>query len=350
MRSPLDLDEYTRVLVREIRHRVGRPADTLYLGGGTPSLMNPRQLAALMEALDFRRALKAGMETTLESNPATISGPALREFRRLGVNRISLGVQSTQDAYVRLLGRAHDAAQARRAFQAARRAGFENIACDLIYGLPKQTFPEFRQDLDALLAWRPDHISLYALTLEPGTPLHAKISRGELPAPEEDLAADMYTWARERLAGSGYVQYELSNFCLAGRESRHNLLYWTDQPYLGLGAAAHSYSPREFRRSWNHSDIHAYRSAVRRRGEALAGEEIIKGKVKLAETLIMNLRVTAGVGKPQMIEKFGVEWEAQFHPALERLREQGLVENHPERVRLTPRGMLLSNLVFRELL
>ncbi|GAG27108.1 unnamed protein product, partial [marine sediment metagenome] len=213
---------------------------TVFLGGGTPSLLPLAEVEHIMTALRQRFRLAANAEVSFEANPGTVDCPYLEGLRSLGVNRLSLGVQSFHDDELATLGRIHTAAQAREAYHTARLAGFDNVNLDLIYDLPRQTMTAWQYTVREAVALRPDHLSLYALTLEEGTPLADDVARGRLPPPDADLAADMYLWAEDALAAAGYQHYEISNWALPDRECRHNLAYWLNEPYLGLGAGAHS--------------------------------------------------------------------------------------------------------------
>lgn len=347
LKSRTDLEHYLAALEAEIRLRASGRAETVYFGGGTPSLCAPGQIRRLLAVLAERLELAPGAEITLEANPATADRDSLAGFRRAGVNRLSVGVQSASDACLAQLGRAHSAAQAERLVREARAAGFENLSCDVIYGLPGQTVPQFRQDLESVTAWKPDHISLYALTLETGTPLAARVAAGQEPLPDEDAAADMYEWSREYLLKNGFLQYELSNFSKPGKACRHNLLYWTDGEYLGLGTAAHSYENGV--RSWNGSNLREYLQILEQGENPEKGREKLKLTKKIAEELIMGLRLTEGVSKAKFTSRYGHRWQLAFQEAIQNMVQSGLLQEEEQNLHLTPRGMLLSNVVFRAL-
>lgn len=339
---------YLEAVAREVRLRARGSAETVYLGGGTPSLCPPAGLAALLQVLTDHLPLAPGAEVTLETNPATVDQASLADLRAVGFNRLSVGVQSTSDAWLRLLERRHTANQARDTLQHARQAGFDNLSADLIYGFPGQSLADFQNDLATLAAWKPEHISLYALSVEPGTRLAAAVESGRLVRPDEDLAADMYTWAQTFLAGEGFQQYELSNFALPGRACRHNLGYWRDQEYFGFGAAAHSYLQGV--RSWNASDPKEYQQGMLAANTAQVGQETLNRDRRMAETLILGLRLTQGLDPAFLRERFGESWAERFQPRFTEFSRQGLMKVESENIRLTPRGMLLSNVVFREIL
>ncbi|HUS82470.1 MAG TPA: radical SAM family heme chaperone HemW, partial [Dehalococcoidia bacterium] len=236
---------YVDALLREATFWEGSGAvgnvETVYFGGGTPSLLPIAEATRLMDGLRRLFDVAGDAEVTLEANPESVDDAHMETLRKMGVNRLSLGVQSFDDGELRFLGRIHDAARAEEAYRAARKAGFDSVSIDLIFGLPEQTVTRWRNSLEQAVALEPDHLSLYALTLEEGTPLSRRIAEGECPEPDADAQADMYAWSSARLAKAGYEQYEISNWAKAGHRCRHNLTYWHSEPYLGLGAGAHSY-------------------------------------------------------------------------------------------------------------
>lgn len=328
------------------------PAHTLYFGGGTPSLLEPTQVAAIVAAARAQFALTPDAEVTLEANPGTVDVERLAAYRGVGVNRLSLGVQSVHPAELRLFGRRHTAAEAEAALQAARRAGFDDVSVDLIYGAPRQTLPGWEATLRAVAGWGPEHVSLYSLTAEPGTPLQAAIGRGRLPAPDDELAADMYDAARRALAAAGYHQYEISNWARPGRESRHNRQYWLNAPYLGLGAGAHS--SIDGLRAWNVSGVADYVarvSAGARVGPppspAAEGWEAIDEGLAMRETVILGLRLVGeGVSAADFAARYGRELGEVFGATIDPLVDARLLEWVGNRLRLTERAYLISNQVF----
>lgn len=347
LRSPAEWPRLISALRREVRRRARGAAATVYLGGGTPSLCPPELVAGLLDEVRTNLHLAPKAEITLEANPATADAARLAAFRDAGVNRVSIGVQSSDDEALRMLGRVHTSAQAKALVASARKAGFTNVSCDLIYGLPGQTLERFQADLERVLSWEPDHLSLYALSLESGTRLAERVKSRELPEPEEDTAADMYEWARERLDRSGYSQYELSNFARKGFACRHNLNYWNNGDYLGFGPSAHSHIIGV--RCWNLSDPDAYLQAVEHGRSPREGSEKLNKKRKIAEELMVGLRLTAGVPTRRLTARYGPGWQEPLRPALKSMSRAGLLDLGAT-LRLTSKGMLLSNVVFRELL
>ena len=287
-----------------------------------------------------------GAETTVEANPGTVDERYLAGLLAVGVNRLSLGVQSFDDGELWLLGRLHDADQAREAYRQARAVGFRNVNLDLIFGLPGQTMARWQTTVREALGLGPEHLSLYALTVEEHTPLARYIARGELPAPDDDLAAAMYEWAEAELAKAGYIHYEISNWAQPGFECRHNLVYWHNQPYLGLGAGAHSWLAGC---RWANVRIpQTYIEAIMGGQRPVAESEEIGLALEMAETAILGLRmVEEGVNLSAFHTRFGVEFMDVYRSKIEELVNLGLLEMARDRVRLTQRGRLLGNQVFQ---
>jgi oxygen-independent coproporphyrinogen-3 oxidase len=368
---------YVEALGREIARQgrvLGRPAvrpddgqvATVYLGGGTPSLLAPAQIRAILSACRAAFDVVPTAEVTLEANPGTVDAAYFAAIRTAGVNRLSLGVQSFDDGELALLGRIHAAAQAEAAYRDARAAGFDNVSLDLIYGLPGQSLHDWERSLAQAVALLPDHLSLYALEVHDDTPLGQHIAQGDLPAPDDDQAAAMYEHAEDVLAGAGFQHYEISNwarFVGAGpgsdhaeegdhagsplRVCQHNLAYWRNEPYLGLGAAAHSWHGGE--RWWNVADPAAYIARVTAGQSPVAKREAIDRPTEMAETMFMGLRlVEEGVTFARFRERFGVDVQDVYREELRELQKLGLIAvQGDERVRLTRRGRLLGNEVFQ---
>src|SRR5581483_107597 len=323
----------------------GRPVATLYLGGGTPSLLAPDAVASIVDAAR-RTGLVADAEVTLEANPGTVSDASLRGYRAAGVTRLSLGAQSFDARLLRTLGRDHAAADTPAAVAAARAAGFVNVSLDLIYAVPGETVADCEADLDALLALAPPHVSAYALTWEPGTPFAAWRARGRLRAVSEDDEVEMAARIAARLDGAGLARYEISSFARPGFESRHNTRYWDGSDYLGLGPGAHSFSAEPFpgRRSANERDPARWAAAVAARGTAIAAVGVLTEAQARGEFCFAGLRRIAGVDADAFRRRFGVALATAF-PAVERLVADGLVEPAGHCLRLTPRGLLFADAV-----
>ncbi len=353
---------FVEALVEEIRWAAtgadGQTVHTIFFGGGTPSLLTPDQFAFILESLHGQFNVADDAEITIEANPNDLSREYLGALRRLGINRLSIGMQSSDETELRLFNRHHDNEAVVRAVAAARASGFDNINLDLIYGVPHQTITSWTATLRQAAALAPDHISLYALGLEEGTSMRKWVERGTLPAPDDDLAADMYELAAEVLGAAGYSQYEISNWARPGRECRHNLQYWYNESYLGLGPGAHGFaggvrysvvpSPHRYIKMLmgdTPADISAWP-----RTPAVAEAYVLDRDDEIAETLIMWLRLTReGVDRDRFMRRFGVDLVELHRPVIERFAAQGLLQVDAARVRLTAHGRLLSNVVFREL-
>lgn len=349
---------YAQALAREIDQVAGtarRPAHTIFLGGGTPSLMAPEWLALVFRALRDGFEVAPEAEITLEANPGTVDVAYLTAVRELGVNRLSLGVQSADSAELTLLGREHDFAAVVEAVAQARAAGFANFNLDLIYGVPGQTLTSWEHTLNAALALQPPHLSLYCLTIEAGTPMQRWLNAGQIVAPDPDLAADQYDLACERLAQVGLTHYEISNWAGPGRACRHNLTYWRNGEYLGLGAGAHGHAagvryhvvrqPRVYLRRLTGTVEPSYPWS-----SAVAGHTTLTRHDQIADTMITQLRLLAeGVDIGRFTHQFGVTPAAYYGDILARLQAWELLTEVAGSLRLTRRGWFLSNQVFHHL-
>jgi oxygen-independent coproporphyrinogen-3 oxidase len=331
-----------------------RPAQTIYFGGGTPSLIPAPLIQAVIQRCAERFVLAAEPEITLEANPGTVDRTYLQALHDGGVNRLSIGMQSAHQEELQLFGRRHSVDAVRQTVQMARTAGFHNVSLDLIYGAPRQTLLTWRLSLETALEMEPDHLSLYSLGLEEGTPMQHQVVQGQLPAPDPDLAADMYEWASERLAAAGFEQYEISNWARPGFACHHNLHYWRNLPYLGFGAGAHGYAAQTRYANVLHPE--AYIERIQSQAEPLpfplsaAAEEIepLDAAGVMAESMLMGLRLTGeGVAPGTFRARYGHDLWSVYGSDLDRLIGWGLLERLPDsRIRLTRRGRLLGNIVF----
>ena len=350
---------YVRALRRELRlwsgAARGYEVGTVFFGGGTPSLLSAEEMALLLGEIGAGYAVRPDVEVSMEANPGTVDVEKLRGFRAAGVNRLSLGVQSLDDGELGRLDRIHDAATARRAFAEARAAGFDNVNLDLIFGLPYGSRESWNRTLEEAIGLGPEHLSLYALSVEEGTPLAASVRRGIERAPDGDEAADQYEDASARLTAAGYGQYEISNWARPGRECRHNLVYWRNEAYLGLGAGAHScFGGRRFAvvRTPSRYIEMVEGAAAGGGGEGpwalleIASVEEIASMTAMAETMILGLRLNEGVTAARFIAKHGVEPQAAFAGAIDECVALGLLEDEGAVLRLSERGRLLGNEVF----
>lgn len=349
--SAAEIDNYVHLLTAEMRLSCRQlpplsPTDSLYFGGGTPSLLQPAQVGAILDLADNLFTLTSNPEITLETNPGTVDQRKLEGYRRVGVNRLSIGVQSFHDTMLATLGRIHTAQQADRCVAAAHRAGFDNIGIDLIHTLPGQTPGMWRADLQRALALTPSHISIYGLTIEEGTPFAGRYDENAIP--DQDISADMFETAHEMLTGAGYEHYEIANYTLPGFRSRHNSGYWKRDWYLGLGCGAHSFirGGKYGVRFGNTPELDEYASSI------TSGELPRKEKIELtrqdamAEFMFLGLRLSDGVAVEDFEAEFGVTLKERFGREVRELADQGLVTADQRRIRLTVRGMLLSNRVF----
>lgn len=319
---------------------------TLYIGGGTPSLLAPGEIARLIDRAAALFSLEESPEITMEANPGTLSAASAAGFRAAGVNRLSLGVQSLDDRMLALLGRIHTAQEARQAVATARRAGFDNIGIDLIHSLPGQSLSDWQKELAQGLAMEPTHISAYGLTLEEGTPLYAAAERGEVEPLSGDDSALQFEATAEILVRAGFEHYEISNFSRPGFRSRHNQVYWRRGHYLGLGCAAHSFlpeSPYGLRRE-NPRSLEEYRAAVAT-GDPFGDGHPLSHSEAVAEWVFLGLRLLEGVDTEDFRREFGIPFRQVYGSETAPLIEGGLLVEEGGRLRLSPRGILLSNRV-----
>lgn len=330
---------------------------TIYLGGGTPSLLLPDQIERILTAIDRAFRVLPEAEISLEANPNDLDLDYLSALRQLGINRLSIGMQTANVNELILFARRHDNDMVARAVSAARHAGFSNLNLDLIFGFPHQTLESWKASLQQMLALQPEHTSLYALGLEEGTPMTEWVARGRLPLPDDDLAADMYELATELLAAAGYEQYEISNWSKPGFTCRHNLQYWRNLSYVGFGPGAHGYAagvryatvlpPQKFIHLLKTGDgpyDFPYTPAT--------DQSVVVDRVgEIADTLMMGLRLTQeGIQRAVFRQRFGIDLLDLHGETIKKFVGYGLLSANADAVRLTQRGRLLSNMVFRELI
>jgi oxygen-independent coproporphyrinogen III oxidase len=334
--------QYVDAVRREIRRAGdGSPADTIFFGGGTPSLLEPDEIGAILQECGRAFSVSAGAEITLEANPETVTPQRMAGFRAAGINRVSFGVQSFRDEELQRLSRLHSASRAREAFAMARDAGFDNISLDLMMWLPQQSIADWLASVDALIAVGPEHASLYLLEIYPNAPLRDTMARAQWSVAPDDDAAEMYLEAMRRLDEAGYRQYEISNVARPGRESRHNLKYWTDGAWLGFGPGAHS--TRDGVRWRNVSATAEYISTVERGGQLDAERRILSRQDALEEALFTRLRLNAGIDLELVNSQYGVDIWSQFGSELQPFVEAGLLIYDGDALRLTRAGMLLAH-------
>ena len=342
-RSEAAVERYVSALVKEIENSAAEEsvADTIYFGGGTPSLLSPGQLDKILSAINKKFAVAAGAEITMEMNPATMTPETVRAYRKSGVNRASFGAQTFDDAELKRLGRKHTAQDVRETVELLRAADFVNVSFDLIAGLPRQTLADWRRNLDEALRLRPEHLSLYLLEIHEATPLAEQIRSRRQPLPDEDLAGEMYELTIEKTRANGYEQYEISNFSLPGFESKHNSKYWLCEPVFAFGVSAHSFDGK--RRQANERDTNTYVSLV----ESGDSPIVFREETDLSsEVVFLGLRLSKGIDLTEYEKRFGVDLREKHAEDLRRLEEFDLIEFAENRLRLTPKGMVYSNEVF----
>ena len=341
-----------------------RRVSSVFFGGGTPSYLPAGDIAGVMGAIRSAFSVMPDAEITLEANPGDFTQSKLAAYLDCGINRLSIGIQSFDDGLLALLGRRHSAADAADAYRMAADAGFANISVDLMYGLPRQRLEQWRRTLDRALELAPPHLSMYCLTLEGGTPMERRVADGRMPEPDADLAADMYVLAQDAMRRAGYLHYEISNWALPGMRSRHNLAYWRNLPYLGVGPGAHSYmwgrrfanirSPREYVRLMGGDGARGGDGAsvcdaspddVIRAVPVVGEVERIDPPLDMAETLMMGLRLDEGVSVAGFKERFGVAPAQRYPDAIAELTAQGLLQARDGALALTARGRMVANAV-----
>jgi len=342
-------ERYVRSLTQEIASyaetSAQRGVDTVYFGGGTPSLLSPDQLRRLLDIVRHQFDVADDAEVTLEMNPGTVKIETLEEFRRLGINRASFGAQTFHDQELARLGRSHTSDETRETFRQLRAAGFDNVSLDLIAGLPGQTPEQWRRNVDEALSMRPEHLSFYLLEVHEGTPIANHIRSGMQPRPDEELAVEMYELMLDRSVAAGYQHYEISNLCLPGYESRHNTKYWTGAPYYGFGCSAHSYDG--LARRWsNERDVNGYVALIESaQSPIVERHELNEGDLR-AEAVFLGLRMMEGYSIRDYQIRFGRDLVEQHRDELERFSAAGLIELNNDVLKLTRTGALLSNEVF----
>lgn len=350
-------EPYVRALLTEIAlagemallpdgsHRRTR---TIFFGGGTPSLLTTQQITRILQASRRAFAVDEGAEISLEANPGTLSPGQLQGLRAAGVNRLSMGAQSFDAGLLKTLGRIHSTEEITQAVNAARKAGFSSINLDFMFGLPAQTMRHWQETLDQALELRPEHFSLYSLIIEEDTPFYTWTAEGRITPGDEDLCADMYEHADERLRAAGYENYEISNWSLPGYQCQHNLTYWWNLPYIGMGAGAHSFFANK--RFSDIRDPQEYIRQLKARQWPLAESEEISRVAAMTETAFLGLRTASGLHLPTFEERFSQSFASFVGERLRTVEEAGLLTRDQDWLRLSEHGRLLGNEVFFRLL
>ena len=340
------MDSYVTRLCEEIEKKAPlarrHTVDTVYFGGGTPTLLSPAHFERLLTVIRTHYVLSDDVEITVECNPATADEDKLAALRGLGINRLSIGAQSAIDKELLALGRIHTGEQTVQTYRAARRAGFDNISLDVMFGIPHQTLDSFSHTLDEILALEPEHISAYSLIVEPDTPFFE--AGDTLPLPDEDTVCDMTALLLARLRGAGYERYEISNFAKGDRVSHHNLHYWNMDDYLGFGPAAHSLLDGV--RTGHSRDLAAYLAAC----DTTEPEEVLDADSARDEYVMLRLRLADGVDKREFSARFGQNFDAVYAKRAAPFIAAGLLDDTPHRIAFTDRGFSVSNTVLSEML
>lgn len=324
------------------------PVDTIFFGGGTPTVLATAELTAILQTLRTSFSLTADAEISLEANPGTVDVESLKALQQAGFNRLSLGVQSFDDAVLATIGRIHRAEEAESAFAQARAAGFANVSLDLMYGLPTQNLPGWSETLKRAVALGPDHISAYGLKLEEGTPLEVEVAAGRMALPPEEEEEAMYDLLNDFLPSQGFARYEISNYAVGGRECRHNLKYWRYLQYRGFGVAAHSFDGAD--RFANTEDISYYIERLASQKSSEDFRETLDEPTAMAEFVFLSLRTTKGLSKQDFADRFGKNFIEIFETPVCRLTKMGLLVEENDSWHLTARGMKLGNQAFAEFL
>lgn len=329
----------------------GTEASTIYLGGGTPSQLTIQQLRQIFEALYIYNKVEKDTEVTIEVNPDDITEEFAKALTTLPVNRISMGIQTFDDQRLHFLRRRHTSDQAVNAVKTLRHAGFQNISIDLMYGFPDETLEEWMSDLSQAIALNVEHISTYCLMIEEDTPLYRQFQQGHIVEPDEELERQMYEVLIDQLQTAGYEHYEISNFARTGYRSRHNSSYWTGIPYIGIGAAAHSYDLKS--RSWNVADIHQYIEGMER-GERIYEEEVLDDDTRYNDTITVALRTKEGINLSQLTKEYHdyliKNARRYIDDGLLELKDVGDSSSQTPHLRLTRRGLFVSDMVMSDLM
>lgn len=342
------IETYVEALKKEINlQNIQSYIDTIYIGGGTPSYIESKYIKAIMKEIKNKN-IRKNAEITIEVNPGTVTEAKLKDYKECGINRLSIGLQSTKDELLRQIGRIHDYNQFLETYKLAREVGFENINVDLMIGLPNQKIMDLKESLNKIIELQPEHISVYSLIVEEGTPISKKIQSGELTLPNENEERNMYWYVKNTLELSGYNHYEISNFSKKGYESRHNMSCWNQCQYFGFGVAAHSY--RDITRYSNITDINEYIKNIQKGN--LSKNRIIHEIQKESDTekeyMLLGLRKIEGVKINDFKAKFVKNPIYLFRNELKKLSDENLIAVDANTIRLTPKGIDLANLVWEE--
>lgn len=344
-------ERYIHALCRELEIRrqylQGEPIETIYFGGGTPSQLSGEDFQQVFNTIEKTYGMKQVQEITLEANPDDLTPQYVQTLTKLPFNRISMGLQTFDEATLRLLNRRHTAAQAITAIERCREAGFRNISIDLIYGLPGETAERWEHDLTQAIALNPEHISAYHLIYEEGTPIYKMLQQHRVSEVDEESSVYFFSSLIDRLTTAGYEHYEISNFCRPGYHSRHNTSYWQGIPYLGCGPSAHSFNRRE--REWNIASLNKYLQGIES-GERACETEILDTTTRYNECIITSIRTSQGLSLTKLKEEFGTElWQYCLNMAAHSIKN-GMLEERGDNLRLTRKGIFISDSIMSDLL
>jgi len=344
------MEPYLEALFRELLQWKEKVCDcsvkSIYLGGGTPTLFSGEQIAGVLDACFKSFNVQEDAEITIEANPGTVDPDKLSALRKAGVNRLSIGLQAWQDKHLRFLGRIHSSGDFVKSLMDAKEVGFDNINVDVMFALPHQTIEDWLETLEKVCSFDVQHISMYSLKVENGTPLHRWYEEGKFSLPTQEEDRLMYYKGKEFVSGFGFRQYEISNFAIPGRECVHNLIYWHNEEYIGCGSGAHSYFNNE--RFSNTSDVREYIRAINSGTQRISYREKIEEKDERFETIMLGLRLVEGVDKQRFKARFGRCIEYYYGEAIKKLVKQGLLIDDGASIRLTEKGMDVQNVVLLE--
>lgn len=342
-------EKYVKALLAEIKNtKIKDKVNTIYIGGGTPSILDAQQIQQILQAIYEQFAIEKEAEVTIEINPGTVDFEKLKIYKNCGINRLSIGLQATQNRLLQMLGRIHQYEDFEKVFEEARKVGFRNINVDLMLGLPTQTLEEVEQSLEKVIQLKPEHISIYSLILEEGTALEKLVSNGELEMLPEDLERKMYWETKKILEQNGYEHYEISNFAKKGFCSKHNMSCWEQEEYVGFGVGAHSYMDKK--RFSNLENLPKYLENVEN-GEFLQNQilqETQNFEAQAKEYMMLGFRKLEGISISQFEQKFHIHPLFYFRFEISKLEGEGLIEVDLDKIRLTKKGLDFANLVFEE--
>ncbi|MBE6008031.1 MAG: oxygen-independent coproporphyrinogen III oxidase [Lachnospiraceae bacterium] len=345
-------ERYMDALYKEIRafsgRLNGREVSTVFIGGGTPSVVDTALLGKVFEALYENYNIKADAEITMELNPGTVTAESLKEYKTMGINRLSMGLQAWQDRLLNTLGRIHTAEKFKESFLLAREAGFENINVDIMLSLPGQTVEDVKETFENVMALDPEHVSAYSLIIEDGTPFKDMFESGKFDEIDDDFDREIYHLSCDILDRNGYKRYEISNFSKKGYESRHNSIYWRTDEYIGFGLGAHSYFKGE--RYHNTEDMERYIALSEDYESIKEDAEKLTKEDRISEFMFMGLRMDEGIKRSAFRERFGMDMNDVYRDMIIKYMDMGMIEETDGGIRITDKGIDVSNVIFSEFL